>query len=80
MPGRWPHARPPNRQELAATIVVALPIEEVSLKISAGPPGDEAEDMNWPPWAGVLPLERVPGSRVAANGLSAPDYVTGWRR
>ena len=39
MPGRWAEARPPSRKELAATMVLALPLDEVSVKVSAGPPG-----------------------------------------
>src|SRR4051812_39063327 len=44
MPGRWADARPPLRRELAATLVVAIPLEEASVKISEGPPDDEPED------------------------------------
>ena len=59
MPGRWADARQPNRKELAATLVLALPLDEWSVKVSDGPPDDAAEDLDLPVWAGVLPLREV---------------------
>ena len=46
MPGRWADARQPNRKELAATLVLALPLTEWSVKVSDGPPDDAAEDLD----------------------------------
>ena len=74
MPGRWDEVRPPTRRELAATLVLALPLDEVSVKVSTGPPGDSAQP---PPdlagtWAGVLPLRPVAGEPE-----SAPDVPPG---
>jgi nitroimidazol reductase NimA-like FMN-containing flavoprotein (pyridoxamine 5'-phosphate oxidase superfamily) len=31
-PGSWEHSRPPSRKELAATAVLAVPLDEVSVK------------------------------------------------
>lgn len=56
LPGRWAEVRPPNEQELKATTIVAIPIELASAKVRTGPPGDEPEDLDWPVWAGVLPI------------------------
>ena len=55
-PGRWAQVRPPNDRELKATMVLALPIVEVSAKVRSGPPLDDAEDIGWPCWAGHVPL------------------------
>ena len=66
--GRWAEIRWPNEQELKATSVLALPLEEVSAKVRTGPPLDDEEDMNWPVWAGVVPL-----SLAAAAPIPAPD-------
>ena len=55
VPGRWEHTREPNRKELAATAVIALPLDEASVKIRTGPPKDEDEDYDSGIWAGVLP-------------------------
>ncbi|MBV9504858.1 MAG: pyridoxamine 5'-phosphate oxidase family protein, partial [Acidobacteriia bacterium] len=51
--GRWDQVRPPTEQELTATSVLALPLEEVSAKIRTGPPIDDEEDYALPVWAGV---------------------------
>ena len=75
MPGRWPHARAPSAKELAATLVVELPLAEVSVKVSEGPPEDDDADLDRPVWAGVVPLRQVAGEPVAANGHPAPSYL-----
>ena len=63
-------------QELAATSVLALPIDEASAKVRTGTPKDDAEDLAWPVWAGVVPLALVPGEPQADEhvpaGLTAP--------
>ena len=67
MPGRWADARHPNAKELAATLVLALPLDEWSVKVSDGPPDDEETDLDRPGRPvlarGVMP-ERE-GPRVA---------------
>jgi nitroimidazol reductase NimA-like FMN-containing flavoprotein (pyridoxamine 5'-phosphate oxidase superfamily) len=55
-PGRWGEARPPNEQELKATWILALPIDEASAKVRSGGPEDEPEDEDLPVWAGVVPV------------------------
>jgi nitroimidazol reductase NimA-like FMN-containing flavoprotein (pyridoxamine 5'-phosphate oxidase superfamily) len=76
VPGRWEELRPVTDQELAATSVLALPIEEASAKVRTGPPKDDADDLGWPAWAGVVPLGLAPGEPVADEhvpaGLAAP--------
>ena len=52
-PGRWDNSRRPNRKELAATAVLALPLDEASVKIRTGPPKDDAEDYQSDFWAGL---------------------------
>lgn len=79
MPGRWAEARWPTQQELAATLVLALPLAEASAKIRVGPPVDDEEDYALPVWAGVLPLRTAAGTAEADPRLPAdtplPDYV-----
>jgi uncharacterized protein len=53
-PGQWEYARQPNRKELAATTILAISLEEASVKVRQGPP-DDADDPH-DVWAGVLPL------------------------
>ena len=57
MKGRWDDVRQPTEQELKATIVLALPLEEVSAKVRTGGPIDDEPDYTLPVWAGVLPLQ-----------------------
>ena len=40
-PGRWRELRPVNRQELKATTVLGMHIEEASAKVRTGPPVDD---------------------------------------
>jgi nitroimidazol reductase NimA-like FMN-containing flavoprotein (pyridoxamine 5'-phosphate oxidase superfamily) len=55
-PGRSRLVRAPSGQELRATRVLALPIEEASAKVRTGGPVDDAEDMGIPVWTGQLPV------------------------
>lgn len=79
MPGRWADARSPNRKELKATAVVAVPIEIASAKVRSGSPGDDEEDYALPVWAGVLPIVQKVGPAEAdgrlADEIAIPDYV-----
>jgi nitroimidazol reductase NimA-like FMN-containing flavoprotein (pyridoxamine 5'-phosphate oxidase superfamily) len=82
--GRADDARMPNQRELDQTTILAIPIEEASAKIRTGPPKDDAEDMDLPVWAGVLPIRTVPGEPDPdpdlRDGVEPPGYVTDYRR
>lgn len=84
LPGRWDDARQPNERELKATSVLRVPIEEFSAKVRTGPPIDDAEDLAFPTWAGVLPLEMKVGEAIGDENLlagqSVPEYVRGYTR
>jgi nitroimidazol reductase NimA-like FMN-containing flavoprotein (pyridoxamine 5'-phosphate oxidase superfamily) len=81
-PGQWDVVRPPNRKELAATTVMALPLDEASVKVRNGPPGDEDEDYALDVWAGVVPVRQVYGEPVPdpvlRSGIPVPDHIAGW--
>ncbi|WP_353945433.1 pyridoxamine 5'-phosphate oxidase family protein [Streptomyces sp. HUAS MG91] len=71
-PGQWDYARRPSRKELAATTVLALSLEEASVKISAGPPDDgDSADAELGLWAGTLPLTTRWGAPTADPVLPA---------
>jgi uncharacterized protein len=57
MPGRSREAREPNENELAAVLVLGLPIAEASAKIRTGPPVDDEADYGLSCWAGEVPLK-----------------------
>ncbi len=72
LPGRVAEVRRPSPKELAATLVIALPIAEWSLKVSDGWPEDPPADIAGDAWAGVVPL------RLAAGiPTDAPDLRVG---
>ena len=75
VPGRWADARQPNRKELKATSVLALPLDEASAKIRTGPPSDFEEDEDLPIWAGVIPLGLVADAPESSDGLPLPSYL-----
>jgi nitroimidazol reductase NimA-like FMN-containing flavoprotein (pyridoxamine 5'-phosphate oxidase superfamily) len=74
MPGRWPYVPELTAHQLAATAVMRLPFDVVSLKIRIGAPDDA------PPgelWTGVLPLAVAAGDPQPQPGATqpVPDYV-----
>ena len=79
-PGRWDHARLPTRKELAATAVLALPLDEASVKVRTGPPKDDPEDYDTDIWAGVIPAELRFGAAEPdpdlRAGIGVPDHIT----
>ena len=79
-PGQWNYVRQPSRKELAATSLLALPLDEASVKIRTGPPDDaDSPDAALNLWAGELPLtciwgEPVPDPALPA-GIGVPAHV-----
>jgi nitroimidazol reductase NimA-like FMN-containing flavoprotein (pyridoxamine 5'-phosphate oxidase superfamily) len=84
VPGRWDQVRPPDEQELKATAVLALPIEEASAKVRTGPPIDDEEDLALNAWAGILPLRMLAGSPLPdpllRPGIEPPPNLAAYRR
>src|SRR3546814_11975467 len=86
VPGRWPTLTPPTRQELKATTVVTLALEEVVAQVRSGPPKDEPEDYALDIWAGVVPArlppdapkaDHDPPSGIALRANTPPDLTSG---
>jgi uncharacterized protein len=73
LPGRVAEVRPNHRRELAATMVLSMPIQQWSLKISADWPEDPPEDVAGSTWAGVIPFD----ARRLGAPLPAPDLRPG---
>jgi nitroimidazol reductase NimA-like FMN-containing flavoprotein (pyridoxamine 5'-phosphate oxidase superfamily) len=63
-PGRWDTLRPISDKELAATTLLRIPLDEASAKVRDWGVKDDAEDLDWPVWAGVIPLRTVAGEAV----------------
>ena len=79
IPGRVAEARPMTKKEAAATIIVAVPLNEASVKISVNEVDDPEEDMGIGYWAGVVPLVRGVGEVIPADKesreLPVPESV-----
>jgi nitroimidazol reductase NimA-like FMN-containing flavoprotein (pyridoxamine 5'-phosphate oxidase superfamily) len=84
VPGRWREVRPPTENELRATAILAIPIDEASAKVRGGPPLDDEDDYALSVWAGVLPLRCRPGAPVPdprlPAGIAPPPYLAAYRR
>jgi len=72
VPGQWSYARAPSATELAKTTVLRLSLDEASVKVSEGPPDDDADDLGLDVWAGEVPL-----ATVRLDPLPAPDLGDG---
>ena len=73
MPGRSAEVRPMTARELAATLVLRLPLTEASVKDNAGSAVEEDEDgEDRAVWAGQLPLRVVTGEPI-----TSPQTIAG---
>ena len=75
-PGQWDYVRRPSRKELAATSLLALSLDEASVKVRSGPPDDgDSPDAALGLWAGELPLVSSWGDPVPDQGLPGETAV-----
>lgn len=79
IPGRVSEVRQSKKKELAATIIVAVELDETSVKISVNEVDDDEDDLNQGVWAGIVPLKQgwdqaIPADDEAA-GLPVPASV-----
>lgn len=79
IPGRWADVRAPTAQELKATGVLRLRLDEASAKLRSGGPLDDAEDYALPVWAGTIPIRLTrsapePDERLKP-GVDLPAYL-----
>lgn len=80
VPGRWSEVRAPSPKELAKTSVLAMAIDEASVKMRTGPPSDgDSPDATDDVWAGILPMTIRLGTPEPApelpHGLPLPQSV-----
>ena len=83
LPGRWATVRSPTPTELKATTLLALALEEYSVKQRSGPPEDDEPDYALDVWAGVLPVEQRVLPPVAdprlRPGITLPPHLAHFR-
>lgn len=65
----WATGRPPTDAEIRRTLVLRVPLSEVSGKVRAGDPTDDPDDLEGPHWAGHVPIDARWGAAVAAEDL-----------
>ncbi|WP_428697831.1 pyridoxamine 5'-phosphate oxidase family protein [Stappia sp.] len=71
LPGRWDEVRPMTAKEFGATGVLALDVEQITMKRRDGPPVDDEEDYRLPVWAGVVSLAEI------VTGVSPDERLEG---
>ena len=80
IPGRVQEVRSSTKKELVATIIVSLPLDECSVKISVNEVDDDEADLNQGTWAGIVPINTSFGTPIPADeeaaGLEVPESVT----
>lgn len=82
IPGRAIELRKTTPQELNATLVVKIPIDEAAAKIRTGPPLDKDPDYETDIWAGVVNLEtritEVEDCPKLKSGITVPEHITNY--
>lgn len=78
-PSRTAEIRPIDPQELKATALLGMTIEEASAKVRTGPPVDDEPDYALPVWAGVIPIRQLVGGPLPdprlAPGTAWPAHL-----
>ena len=79
IPGRVGELRASSAKELAATLVLAMPIRTWSLRVSEQWPEDPPEDVAGDAWAGIVPMRTVFDAPLPApdlrDGIPVPPSV-----
>jgi uncharacterized protein len=82
--GRSEEVRGPNTPEDRQTILLELPLMEVSAKTRTGPPVEDPIDLVDPIWGGVIPVSTTFGSPEADGhtvaGTDIPASAVSYRR
>jgi nitroimidazol reductase NimA-like FMN-containing flavoprotein (pyridoxamine 5'-phosphate oxidase superfamily) len=78
VPGRWAEVREPTAGELAEVLIVAIPINEASVKVRTVEPAGGGS-ANQAIWVGLVPIGLTAGAPVAASsvppGVAAPAFA-----
>jgi nitroimidazol reductase NimA-like FMN-containing flavoprotein (pyridoxamine 5'-phosphate oxidase superfamily) len=82
--GRWETVRAPSEQELKATMVLAVPLVEVSAKTRTGFAIDDGKEYETSAWTGVLPFAWTAGTPLAdpraKSGIPVPANIQNYKR
>jgi hypothetical protein len=82
--GRWAAVRPPSKQELQGTMVLAVPLLEASAKVRTGFAIDDGKEYASTAWTGVIPMKwtaQTPVPDPRGNPASPiPPHVLNYSR
>ncbi|MGA2420971.1 MAG: pyridoxamine 5'-phosphate oxidase family protein [Candidatus Acidiferrum sp.] len=82
--GRWQTIRQPSENELKATMVLAVPLVEVSAKTRTGFAVDNDKEYETGAWTGVLPFAWTPGTPIpdprAKSTIPVPANIQNYKR
>ena len=82
--GRWATVRPPTAAEIAATMVLSVPLVEASAKIRTGFAVDDLKEYAGPAWTGVVPFKWTAGEPVGDPrgdpAIPAPERIQRYSR
>ncbi len=70
--GRWEDTYPPTQEDLDNVEVVALKIEDFSIKINLKEPKEIEESDKW---YGILPIETIFGNPISNSSSNVPEYI-----
>ncbi len=82
LPGRSRLARPANANELNATTVLSISLDEAAAKIREGGPKDKEDDQSLSIWSGVLPMQiqALPPQAHHGSHLPLDEQLTHWTK
>lgn len=82
--GRWATVRPPTAQEVAATMILAVPLVEASAKMRTGFAVDADAEYASGAWTGVLPFKWTPGEPIrdprGSASVPVPENIQHYSR
>ncbi len=82
IPDRWNDLRPITQKEINSTLVVKFSIQTASAKCREEGVVDNKEDLDFPVWAGIIPVQQIALTPVADDKLitelEIPNHVTNY--
>lgn len=74
-PNRSSEIRSSTKKELAATLLVSVPLIETSVKIRTGLPKEAENDLNSETWSGVIPFKLTAETPIAGDEYSKKSKI-----
>src|SRR5215469_8976424 len=82
--GRWATVLPPTEQELKGTMVLAVPLVEVSAKVRTGFAVDDGDEYDGAAWTGVIPFKWTAGTPIpdprGKSEIAPPENIAHYSR